>query len=48
MIIVLHGGEAGLPAPLCKPRSATTSAWLCHGTQCLPPITRLDALLTEL
>lgn len=48
MIIVLNGDEASLPSSLDKPRSATTTAWLCHGTQCLPPITSLDELLTEL
>ena len=48
MVIALTGDEAGLPAPLNKPRAATTTAWLCRGTQCLPPIGSLDALLAEL
>jgi uncharacterized protein len=48
MVIELAGDEAGLPAPLNKPRAATTTAWLCRGTQCLPPIGSLDALLAEL
>ncbi|MDO8989776.1 MAG: thioredoxin domain-containing protein [Sideroxyarcus sp.] len=48
MIVVLSGDETALPAPLDKPRAATTTAWLCRGTQCLPPITELDRLLKEL
>ena len=48
MVIVLTGEEAGLPAPLDKPRAAITTAWLCRGTQCLPPITNLDELKNEL
>ena len=41
MIIALTCDETNLPAPLRKPRSSGTTAWLCHGTQCLPPITDL-------
>ena len=48
MLVVLTGKEADLPAPLNKPHTTTTTAWLCRGTQCLPPITRLDDLLAEL
>jgi len=48
MTIVLPGDEPGLPPPLDKPRAAVTTAWLCRGTQCLPPITRLEELLAEL
>ncbi|OIR09503.1 hypothetical protein GALL_83420 [mine drainage metagenome] len=48
MIIEMTGNETDLPAPLHKPRAATTTAWLCRGTQCLPPISSLDALLAEL
>jgi uncharacterized protein YyaL (SSP411 family) len=48
MIITLTGDETDLPAPLQKPRSSTTTAWLCHGTQCLPPITNPDELLAAL
>jgi uncharacterized protein YyaL (SSP411 family) len=48
MIFVLSGDEADLPAPLNKPRTATTTAWLCRGTQCLPPITSLEELLPQL
>jgi uncharacterized protein YyaL (SSP411 family) len=48
MTIALTGDEAGLPPPLDKPRADKTTAWLCRGTQCLPPITNLDQLLAEL
>ena len=39
---------AELPDVLAKPRSEKTTAWLCHGTQCLPPITDLNELLAQL
>jgi uncharacterized protein YyaL (SSP411 family) len=48
MIISLTGDETDLPETLLKPKSSTTTAWLCHGTQCLPPITSLDNLLEAL
>ena len=48
MCIALTGTETGLPPPLDKPDHALTTAWLCHGTQCLPPITSLAALLAAL
>jgi uncharacterized protein YyaL (SSP411 family) len=48
LTIVLTGDEADLPSPLDKPRTATTTAWLCRGTQCLPPITELNELLSTL
>ena len=48
MIIELTGDAAGLPAPLHRPSTSATTAWLCHGTQCLPPITKLEQLLHEL
>ena len=48
MIIALMGDAAGLPPPLDKPRASITTAWLCQGTQCLPPITRLEELLAQL
>ncbi|HEU0199482.1 MAG TPA: hypothetical protein VFR86_03515, partial [Burkholderiaceae bacterium] len=31
-----------LPAALQHPRSETVSAYVCTGTTCLPPITRLE------
>jgi hypothetical protein len=48
MIITLTGDETDLPAPLHKPNSSTTTAWLCHGTQCLPPITDPEKLLAAI
>jgi len=39
---------SGLPEVLDKPRGESTTAWLCHGTQCLPPITEPDELLKQL
>ncbi|MDP1995786.1 MAG: thioredoxin domain-containing protein [Gallionella sp.] len=48
MIIALMGDEAGLPPPLDKPRASVTTAWLCRGTQCLPPVTSLEKLLAQL
>ncbi len=48
MIIVLNGDETDLPATLDKTATSTTTAWLCRGTQCLPPINDLEKLLQEL
>ena len=48
MIIALPDDVADLPGTLAKPRGETATAWLCHGTHCLPPITRLDELLEQL
>jgi uncharacterized protein YyaL (SSP411 family) len=48
MIITLTGNETDLPEPLQKLKSSTTTAWLCHGMQCLPPITNPDKLLAAL
>lgn len=48
MVVAVRGEEVDLPLPLNKPRSSATTAWLCRGTQCLPPITRLEELLAEL
>jgi hypothetical protein len=47
MLIVLNGDEQHLPDVLAKPPQASTTAWLCRGTQCLPPIFDLDTLLAE-
>ena len=48
MTVMLTGEETGLPSSLDKPATSTTTAWLCRGTQCLPPITDLDKLLAAL
>jgi uncharacterized protein YyaL (SSP411 family) len=48
MTIVLADDVADLPDVLAKPRGEQATAWLCHGAQCLPPITDLDELLKQL
>jgi len=48
MTIVLADDVADLPDALAKPRGEQATAWLCHGAQCLPPITDLDELLKQL
>lgn len=48
MTIVLADDAADLPDTLDKPRGEKTTAWLCHGTQCLAPITDPDELLAAL
>lgn len=48
MTLVLADDVADLPGMLAKPRAEKTTAWLCHGTHCLPPITGLDELLEHL
>jgi len=48
IVVALTGGEPDLPPPLARPRPACTTAWLCHGTQCLPPITNKGDILLYL
>lgn len=48
MTIVPADDVAGLPDVLAKPRGEQATAWLCHGAQCLPPITGLAELLEQL
>jgi uncharacterized protein YyaL (SSP411 family) len=48
MTITLTKDLTGLPAALNKPASEKITAWLCMGTQCLPPINNLDELLEKL
>ena len=48
MMIVLPENAVDLPQTLDKPCGELTTAWLCCGTQCLPPITNLDELLEQL
>jgi len=48
MTIVLADDVAGLPDVLAKPHGEQATAWLCHGAQCLPPITDLAELLEQL
>ena len=44
LVLALPGGCTGLPPVLDKPAGDSVSAWLCHGTQCQPPVTTLAAL----
>jgi uncharacterized protein YyaL (SSP411 family) len=48
MTIALTDEVEDLPEALAKPRGEKTTAWLCHGTQCMPPITEPDELLKQL
>ncbi len=48
MTIALADDAVDLPQTLDKPHGATTTAWLCTGTQCLAPITSFDELLKQL
>jgi uncharacterized protein YyaL (SSP411 family) len=48
MTIALEDDIADLPEVLDKPNAEKPTAWLCHGTQCLPPIARIEALLQQL
>jgi uncharacterized protein YyaL (SSP411 family) len=45
MIFALTEKMVDLPDALNKPVTPQTTAWLCQGTQCLPPIDELDELL---
>ena len=48
MTIALDDNVTDLPEVLAKPQGEETTAWLCHGTQCLPPITHIEELLQQL
>jgi hypothetical protein len=48
MLFALTEMAVDLPGALNKPVTEKTTAWLCQGTQCLPPITLLDELLEQL
>ncbi len=48
LVIALPHAATDLPPPLDKPRASITTAWLCRGTQCLVPVTRLEELLKQL
>ena len=45
LILSLEGEQTGLPAALAKPLTEKTSAWICQGTQCSPPVHDSQALL---
>jgi uncharacterized protein len=44
LAIMLPNGVAELPGSLAKPESAEVQAWLCQGSECLPPVTCPEAL----
>ncbi|HKB59699.1 MAG TPA: thioredoxin domain-containing protein [Gallionellaceae bacterium] len=46
--MTLPDNAGTLPEPLAKPVTSQPTAWLCRGTQCLPPITRIGDLLSAL
>ncbi len=46
--LAIEEGTADLPQALDKGRAEKTSAWLCTGTTCLPPIFVLSELLSAL
>jgi len=48
MLLALTEKITGLPGALNKPVTETTTAWLCQGAQCLPPITALEELRSAL
>ena len=48
LIIKLDKSATPLPAALDKPITEKMTAWLCIGTQCLPPIDELEKLLEVL
>src|SRR5574340_283734 len=48
LVVALNEDTVDLPEALDKPASAQTTAWLCLGTRCLPPVTSLDELLKQL
>jgi len=47
MIFPLLEKMTDLPEALNKPVADKTCAWLCQGTQCLPPIVGLEDLLKQ-
>jgi uncharacterized protein len=48
LLIIPPENITGLPEPLAKQSAGQVTAWLCAGTQCLPPITQFDELLSAL
>jgi uncharacterized protein len=44
LCLQLCGAADDLPPSLAKPAAAVVQAWVCRGTQCLPPIGELHAL----
>jgi uncharacterized protein YyaL (SSP411 family) len=49
VLLIEPGDDPGaLPAELVKPTRAEPLAWVCHGPQCLPPISDIATLLATL
>ena len=48
LVLQLPGDSRGLPEVLAKPAGAAPQAWVCHGPQCLPPISDIATLLATL
>ena len=48
LTLLLPNGAGALPASLAKPESSAVQAWLCLGSECLPPISSPEQLLREL
>jgi uncharacterized protein YyaL (SSP411 family) len=48
IVVRLPGDPAGLPPALARPAGSSPQAWVCRGTQCLPPIGEIGAMVTEL
>jgi uncharacterized protein YyaL (SSP411 family) len=46
-IFALTENVPGLPDALDKAVTDRTAAWLCQGTQCLPPLLLLEDLLKQ-
>jgi uncharacterized protein YyaL (SSP411 family) len=44
----LPDDTADLPAMLARPRGARPQAWVCRGSQCLPPAADIESLLKSL
>ena len=44
----LPDDTADLPAMLARPRGARPQAWVCRGSQCLPPVADIESLLKSL
>jgi len=48
MVVAIPSNAVGLPDALASKRvSGSALAYVCHGTKCLPPISDLDALLSQ-
>jgi uncharacterized protein len=48
MVLQLPADTTGLPAMLARPSGAHPQAWVCRGSQCLPPVGDIEALTATL